>query len=150
MTSYEARTILEPIDPLNISFSEDKCVKTPETLNSNEKEVPNFPKVLIKEPKDLFGIEATEVCTSPRKRASLHKTYTPPSTRYTEAYKSFRRSPQIELQSYERRFSSYKKAGCSRNIGKIGTGEHIMEIKKLDSLIKRINTRIEATQKYCR
>lgn len=40
MTSYEGKNILEPLDPLNISFSEDKCVKTPETLNSDKKTLP--------------------------------------------------------------------------------------------------------------
>ena len=35
MTEQEDLCYLEPIDPLNISFSEDKCVKTPETLDKN-------------------------------------------------------------------------------------------------------------------
>lgn len=59
--------ILEPIDPLDISFSQDKCVKTPETCKSNKKSSSSCSKSLIKNSMNLFDckINSTQLTRSP-------------------------------------------------------------------------------------
>ena len=149
MTSYENMNILEPIDPLNISFSEDKCVKTPETLKSDNTSSKECPKIVIKDPKELFGYDKTKSYTSPKKSSYLSKTYYNTSRKYDDRYVSPIRTPRMEVETWNRRYSNYKPAQPLRNIGKVSPGEqHLREIKKLDSLIRKISDRIEVSKKY--
>ena len=68
MNSHPRSNILEPIDPLNISFSQDKCIRTPDTLNSEEKGSSNPSIIIIKDPKELFGQEGTIDSTPPKEK----------------------------------------------------------------------------------
>ena len=89
--------ILEPIDPLNISFSQDKCVKTPETLKSDNTSAKECPKVVVKDPKELFGNVKTMNYTSPKRSSFLSKTYYNTSRKYDDKYISPRRAPKMEV-----------------------------------------------------
>ena len=138
-----SENILIPIDPLNISFSIDKCLSTPETLA--EHPTVHCPKTLIKDPRQLFAEENV----IDRRRNSERKTFTP-SSRYNEVFQSPMKTMRIDFNPYVRSYSKCKSGKqVTRGIGKVGTGEHLMELKKLDSLIKRINSRIEVSRRLC-
>ena len=53
--------ILEPIDPLDISFSEEKCVKTPETRKTEKNSSPGTSQSLVKDYKRLFDHKSNSV-----------------------------------------------------------------------------------------
>ena len=65
-------------------------------------------------------------------------------------YKTPAKNMKLDIHPYVRSYSKYKSNSKPvRGIGKIGMGDHLMELKKLDSLINRINKRIEVSRKLC-
>lgn len=87
-----AENILEPIDPLDISFSQDKCVKTPETQKESNASSPHYARSLAKDPISLFEQKQN---STPNRRSMTPKHY-----KYETTYKPAYILPEIELRGW--------------------------------------------------
>lgn len=96
-----AQNILEPINPLDISFSEDKCVKTPETQKASNTSSPHYARSLAKDPSSLFEQK--------QNMTPIRRSMTPKHHKYETIYKPAYLLPEIELRGWSQSKHSLRK-----------------------------------------